>query len=391
MNTMKKILVILSLFMPLMLFRACVTPYQPEGVEEMKGLLVVDGIITDNQSVIRLSKTMGLEELPTESRFVNDATVTIETSSGESFRPETIKNGEYTIPTGTLDTGKEYRINIEYNGDQYQSPFQTPLSTPAIDSIYYRKEPVNSRSNVQVLVATHDNLNDYAYYRWSYVEEWEYRAPIFAEIDTVPRASGKAPRKYVEYELGTPNNRYYCWGKKSPDHLIVASTTKLASNVIKDQVIQQKPASDERWALVYRIRVTQNRIRKEAYEYFSALQNNIEDAGSIFAPMPSKMEGNITCINDPEKIAIGYMEVSTTTTKERFIPSSVYEPSYSPLCEDKTVSESYAREYSLITTYKPYMFDDYGLPLWAPGECVDCTYSGERTKERPDNWPTDNY
>jgi hypothetical protein len=86
--------------------------------------------------------------------------------------------------------------------------------------------------------------------------------------------------------------------------------------------------SDEKLSILYYISVTQQQLRREAYDYYFNLQKNISQSGSIFFPIPAEITGNIRCLTHPERPVIGYVEVSTTVTAQRFIPEStgLYEP-----------------------------------------------------------------
>ena len=50
----------------LLLLSACVTDYEPKGLEQVRDLLVVDGIITNGETTIKLRRSVGLTDDFTE-------------------------------------------------------------------------------------------------------------------------------------------------------------------------------------------------------------------------------------------------------------------------------------------------------------------------------------
>jgi len=102
--------------------------------------------------------------------------------------------------------------------------------------------------------------------------------------------------------------------------------------------------------------------------------------GSLFAPIPSEMNGNITNVSSTKK-AIGYVDVSIPSKKTLFISSQEagYEPS-GKSCEVLDYSK---------TGYGIFQLDNSGaVTSWAPVECIDCTRNGG-TKNKPAFWPND--
>ena len=135
---------------------------------------------------------------------------------------------------------------------------------------------------------------------------------------------------------------------------------------------------------MYRIIVKQNSISKRSYDYYANIKNNSEQSGSMFAPVPSELRGNIACITDPERAVIGYMEVSTTTKKQRIISRA------DMLFENPLRCMIVDRAY-LMETYGgiPESYVLYGDATYIERNCVDCTRLGGLL-QKPDDWPPDN-
>lgn len=363
-----------------LLLTGCISEYIPEGVENVEGILVVEGIISEGETVIKLSTSIGIEDDFYDDRNIYDATVNIECNDGTFFQPLEINSDGYKFSIENLNSSKEYRLNIDYDGNQYQSEFLAPISTPDIDSVYYKK--AGTGEPVALYIATHNDNEQSSYYMWSFVEDWEYNAEFEATLGEI-YIDGSY--EIVYYDLNTSNNIYYCWGHNTSKTFILGSTSNISSNIVKDQYLTESLPGNRRWQTLYRIAVTQNAIRKDAYDYFSNLRKNIEETGSIFGPIPSEMNGNINCVNNSDIPVIGYVDVSISKSFIRYISRNegLYERPYYGCRIVFDSQEADSLEYIL------YHIDQMGIQYYAQRFCSDCTLGGG-TKNRPDNWPTNN-
>ena len=365
----------------------CIELYNHEGVEEIRGLLVVEGTITDDESVFILRRSVGLYTKLKGDETVNDAVVYVEKDNGEQLQGVFKSNETYTVQTGDLNAETKYRLYVKIGEYEYRSEFLLPLYTSEIGSITSSKagkgEPVN------IYLNAHDPNDGSRYYRWSYDEIWEVKAEIFANYGFL---NSDEPDYFY---LHTPENTYYCWGRDKNKSILIESTNKISENRITQKKLHEIPCDNDRLSILYYILVKQNQIRKEAYEYYSNIQKNVEQTSSIFSPIPSEMEGNIKCVTNPEIPVIGYIDVSTTTRKELFFSDDTvhyYEPQRSydlrQWCEDA------------VTPYLPYVgYDNYIYylvqpptnPFYVHRSCVDCRLKDNATKDRPDFWPNAHY
>jgi len=383
----------------------CITEYEATGIDEIADILVVEGIITDDETTITLSRSMNLSGgflkyssssyYPYPSyNYVDNARVYIECDDGTQWEAETFdgwwvaRNGKYTIKTGTLHQDRKYclKIEIEENdGDcipdgswgwscptkiyEYCSEFSYPIRTPEIDSIFWIKR--GRGQPVMIHVATNSQDNKVLYYRWSYNEDWEIISDVYLE-----------------------NYPYYCWNTAKSNEILLGSAEKTIFGKLTDKVTEISP-SNRKLSVLYRIDVKQNAISKRAYDYFANIKKNSQQSGSIFAPTPSELRGNITCTTDPGRPVIGYIDISSTTHKRRYIAQqdNVYERPHSncdtiskaSLCEERGLEGRDCFEFDpLEYGYVIYEYSDQILYMEA--KCVDCTLNGG-TLQKPDDWP----
>ena len=371
---MKKI-VYISLILALCV--GCVLDYTPSDYQFDEGELVVEGLITDDTSSFTLTKSVDLIE-KLELIYVDDAWVAVECDNGETFPASAEGNGVYKISNGALKKECRYRLTIHYKDQEYQSDFLSPLFTPEIDSISWIKEAQGAP--VQICVSSTDTEQQSHYYKWSYREVWEYHATFWANAGYVKDEHGV--ERFQSFDEFTSNNRYYCWTNNQSKKILIGSTEKLTGYVLYKKPMYEVAPSNERLSVVYYVEVTQNLIRKDNYDYLYNMQKNTEESGGLFTPIPSEMKGNIRNITNPRERVIGYVDVSTSKKKERYIwRDEVYEV-YRNNCW-ASITDIRLQGYDILfkgaeTTY-------------APKRCVDCTGGDPRRKIKPENWPTSHF
>jgi hypothetical protein len=370
---------------------SCIDPYEAERMQSLSGILAVDGVITNDVTVIYLSRSVEMSADLDEAEEVDRAILFVECSDGSrSPAARYTGKGRYEIETGTLNPSHQYRLHITLDGKTYASSFLHPLHTPEIDSLSYAKR--GRGEPVYITVSTQGVDDQTSYYRWICREHWELKAELFAQAgyyDSNPFGP------FILYEMNTPRNTYYCWGADSTRLYLTGSSEKLSGNVIANRrLIEIDPAGDK-LSILYYVSVTQYRIREEAYLYYTGQSKNMTQTGGVFSHIPAEMEGNIQCPDDPSQTVIGYVEVSVSTRAERFIPESegLYEPSdercHLMIYQNASDWNNFAIHLFNVT----YIVDPKtglvggNVHTSAPRSCLDCTLRG--TKNKPSFWPTD--
>ena len=393
---MAKYIILLNLNMCL-LFSSCITEYVVTDMDEVWGILVVEGMITDNESTITLSRSVGIHAYHyyISTIYANYANVYVECDDGTQWEAELQSSdywmnpthGQYIIKTGKLNVDRKYRLKIEIEEEdrdsntgylkvesgfteitkmyEYCSEYSYPVQTPEIDNIFWTKKGIGQP--VQIYVSTHDPKNEILHYRWSFKEDWEINSPFYVV---------KQP------EL------YYCWKTDSSTDLLVGSAVRMVDGKLTERITEISPY-DPKLSIMYRINVNQNAISKRAYNYFENIKKNIELSGSIFAPIPSEMRGNIVCTTDPNIPVIGYIEVSTTASKQQDIIRGIDNAFEYLKWQD--CSEIGFEELMLTYGRIPDNYIELYQNVYAPIQCVDCKYQhGQNgTKQKPDDWPND--
>ena len=375
---MKKQLII-YVSLALLSLAACVTDFTPE-VKGVSGILVVDGTITDGESVFRLSRSVGITDDIRSADTITNAEVSVERSDGVFFKASQESKGAYRAINGALDPNLEYRLNISLDGKHYQSTFLKPLISAGIDSLSYQKK--GREEPVTIHVSSHAGPDDPPYYRWTYKENWEVKSALYAN------ARQGANGQIIWHNPNTSENTYYCWVTDSSSVLLLGTADKLAENRLVAHKLFEIPSSDERLSVLYHVEVSQMQIRKEAYDYFKILQDEIERTGSIFSPIMSAGDnGNIFNVSDPDELVIGYVEVATVSRKGMFLSYDMN--LYLPVVDEVAYCRIFKKGVGMGSD-ESMLWYRYPETVTFPS-CVDCRTKPGATKNRPAWWPNEHY
>ncbi|MDR0659959.1 MAG: DUF4249 domain-containing protein [Prevotellaceae bacterium] len=374
---------------------SCVTEYVPDGLEKASSVMVVDGLITNEISYFKLTKTVGLLEDINDIEVISNASLYIERDDGVLFQNTSyLGNGRYSVETEDLDPSRKYGLYIRSEGKEYRSEFLEPIITTAIDRINLSKAAAGEP--VYVCVSTHDSSDKTPYYMWQYEEIWEVHAQLFGRLGWLPGTV----LEYKVYDRNTSDNMHHCWGRDTSE-VYIGAADKLAENVVIEKKLKGIEAYNDRFTVMYYVKMQQNQLRKEAYDYFYNLRESVEESGGLFPPMPTNRKGNIECISDPNTNVLGYVEVSTTAYKEHYFPEvpDIHEtPPYVNECptvyilRDSLLLDVHPPRYAPVDTLWYAFVDGPGYCLYlevTDYSCVDCRLKG--TKDRPIGWPTNNY
>jgi len=368
----------------ILILNSCITEYTAKGLNEQENILVVEGLISEGQFSITLSKSVRLTNVnPGKIVYVNHARVVVQCDNGTQIQADNndpsfeTTNGQYTFHIEKLNFDCRYRLQIilEEDGNQtleYCSEYKYPIETPEIEKVFFTK--AGYREPVIIHVTTRSSDDAVLYFQWSYTEDWEIHADLMSF----------EPFVYP----------YYCWGKTESRDLLIGSAQRTVEGRLTDRITEIR-STDRKLKVLYRIRVKQHALSKQAYEYFSNIKKNVRETGDIFSPIPSEISGNITCITDPDRPVIGYVEVSTASRNELYLNwyDNVYEYSQSFLnCEGSAYRSTLV---DFIITDSGEKFVPYAWAYSDTGErvvaymnirCVDCTLYNDSTN-RPDDWP----
>ncbi|WP_031528697.1 DUF4249 domain-containing protein [Dyadobacter crusticola] len=367
----------LGFFALLLILDSCVEPFSPPEVNSVENYLVVDGFLNVGQdtSRIELRQTQNVNE-PTMNLNVEGAVLKAESETGESFTFTEAGRGLYLLPPQQYNENAKYRLRINLFGKEYLSDYVEVTKTPPIDSVTSRYDA--GQDAMIFYVNTHDPKNNTHFYRWKFEETWEYRAAYYSYIEVVDKKIVTRSKDINQ-----------CWGTMRSGSILLGSTIKLSSDVIKDLPLFKVPVSTNKLYLKYSVLVRQYGLSREAFEYWTSLSKTTQGTGSLFDPQPSQVTGNIHNVNDSKDLVFGYFSAATEQTKRltiaprlgnfpRCMPPDTFDIVCRPMSDRQCALETAALLMSFGGERAEYI-------LGAPASCIDCRTQGGTT-EKPTFW-----
>jgi hypothetical protein len=389
----------------LAVFITCVDPYFPH-LSGYESLLVVDGLITDENAayLVRISRTK--QERDDSTVFVSDATVYITDDEGRQSNLMLDAPGTYKTDSASFtgEAGRSYTLHFETSdGRIYESEPCLMFPVPGIDSIYYEKheEPGNEwKEGIEGILIYLDSEHgdENQYYRWDFEETWKFKVPN--------------PTKFIYinetdiYE--TPDVKEFCWRSHLSDDILINSVPFGQSNRIRREPLTFiAPARSDRLEMLYSILVKQYSVSEKEYNFWDGLKMVNESGGDIFESQPFAVPGNIHNINNPDEHILGYFQVSSVKEKRLYISKGelgeMNLPAYNYPCEllyrspedypypfRTTFDEIYQlycvfqNKYAFVgPLYYPGTFTLRKL-VFTPRECANCELTGN--SKRPAFW-----
>ena len=388
-----------------LVFASCVEDYKiPQTViANYESEIVIQGrILSGEKSIIYISQTLPMGTVGVPETSVLNAKVKIVGQNGyqSELAEYDIENDYYAIETPHLTDNTQYALQVEADGETYQSEFLTILDTPEIDEVTYKER----EDGITIHVSSQNKNENSRHYLWSYEEDWEFTAYTdFLLLGTF----GHLLYNHSTYGLLTKydNPYYYCWNHNESKNIHIYTTKNLNQNAVKDVQLLHIPIDDARISYIYSILVKQCSLSDEAYSYYNSLKKYSEQSSGLFTPMPFELEGNVKCVSNPDIKAKGYVLASSIKTKRIFIYESNFKDIYSTyrdaVCNTQTSWEAAKvdshwhmswnnrmnLEGAVILSPNNQFLDD-GDEIYSRG-CLDCRNVEGATKKRPDFWPND--
>ncbi|MGC4038263.1 MAG: DUF4249 domain-containing protein [Chitinophagaceae bacterium] len=390
---MKKRALLYHLLIVFSLGVSCREKYLPPVIDNSVSYLVVDGTIINgpDSTLIRLSKTKKLQEDPTTGGLTN-ASVTLEDIEGATIYNlyQLNNNGVYGVGGMSLDLNKKYKLRINTaDGGRYLSDELTVTDTPPIDSLNWQKKD----DGVTIYVNTHDPSAKTNYYRWEYVETYDYRVNNYSIIKY--RQSPYPDSSFVDR---TPAEQiYHCWKTANSTTVFLSSTLNLKEDIVNLVPLRFIPTAAIELSSQYSILAKQFALTRQAFEYMLNLKRISEQMGSLFDVQPSEIAGNIHNVDNPDEPVVGFVAASSLQQKRIFITRAQVNPwNYSYYC---SVPKIVPMDLDSIRTYfggpSPYLIPIDRIIDLRTGKttdvhggeplCVDCQSHGGTTSQ-PDFW-----
>ena len=413
MKFINKILVLSSM---IFLCTSCVEEYWPELNESNEGTIVIEGRITnlDGPYTVKISQALSFQD-PTYRPHVG-AVVEIVDDAGAAERLTEVLPGTYQSgPTFKGVIGRKYKLEITtQNGKEYESGFEELLAPVNIEKVEAVQESRivdetlgTTTEGYQFYVSSADFNEGKNYFYWEMIETYEYHADYKIEYyyEGVRDYDSKGPENLLE---ATPfhNSLFDCWATDTVKQYFTFTTDQSNLNKVDNKPLHFMEFEDQKLRFGYSLETFQYRINESAYYFLKGLEEQNSNGSNFYTTQPYQIVGNISCITNPEEVALGYfMAVGASEPKRMHTarpPGSVVEDdSWEITCGNAIYNAFVARLTNYIDRSNESHWPIYvGTILVPSGEgvlvlvptpaalaypCVDCRKKGG-VKDKPSFW-----
>ncbi len=367
----------------------CVDPFETPEINSGGNILVVEGRIQDVFTSVKLSRTFDLKNEAfrpeTDARvYLENESLSLEVQLNQIFEP-----GVYEV-SQNLIFSDNYRIRIETaDGNIYYSDFEELLETPQIQSIDVEFD--STTAQVNFLLNTSDPNNSTRYYRWDFVETWQYTSVINSRVEYI--GGGDVQTRPIENKITN------CWISNESSDIIIGTSVALANDIISKKLVYSVIAEEnERFQIGYSLLMNQYAVTEREYQFWRLLEKNTETFGTLFDPQPSQLITNLRCVNNQGAKVIGFVGASSTSQERLFLKRDDFPESMDHFMNDRSTcplntadfnDEEYERLFGSNGDFIPVEFAATGFFItgvtYTSRRCADCRSAGG-TLTRPTFW-----
>ena len=301
-------------FLLFILLLGCEDVYRPD-IDVVDNVLVADARISADEAVnyVHLYKSVAYYDNASSGAAVSNANVQLIDSNGNEYELLHSAGGQYALNL-SLNPDLQYKLKIEYEGEQYESTFEKVPPKPSIDSIYGYEEievrhesgdndvdNVDRSEGVRLYAdITPGNENPYCRFTSRFVLQYNYATEV-------PGSGGIPMPKTVYgwrslYPQGTFNIA------APPEYSATKQIKKHPLYFLKNSVKTGEDHIFSGWIVI----LYQHAITESAHSYYNDLNKQLDSEGKIFDPLYVQARSNIKCISNTDQKILGNFEISVS-------------------------------------------------------------------------------
>lgn len=364
----------------IILLSSCVTPFDVKT--DFHQEIVVQGMITDQPGpyLIKISKTLSLNDELGKADVISGATVTIYDDLGNSETLRENSPGNYSTNSFQGVVGRSYWIKIIVDeGNIYQSSVEKLLPVGDFSNLSYEfRQNEDADANLQISSTNGFNIfldsevlpeqENRVWWRWTGTFEIsthpELQKKILATnppveppllIPDAPPCSG--------YFVSRPNTKgataigplaecqcCTCWVNQYNQIPLISNPKFISNGQINKLNIGFIEANRRTFYNKYYFEVEQLSISQEVYDFWTNVIAQKGNSSNLFQTPPPKTRGNIVATTPNSIPAVGYFAVSASKKHGIFINRDAV-PYYLRLID--TLAYSCQTAYKYSSTKKP--------------------------------------
>jgi hypothetical protein len=309
---------LLYLFLIISANLSCKEIYYPK-IKSSEKVLVVEALFTDdpNLQFINLSKAVPLDStsfLPAEN-----AVVYIKDNLDNYFNFVETKPGYY-LYKGTYKpvTGRIYQLFIKTDDqNEYCSSLQELQPKGNIDTVYgaVKTKTYLGNLNNELIFNNFEGVDLYGTIHSS--EKSFYRFSAIMIVEHFYYLGGSQIRCYLKknpYDFFMLTNELNSSGKYQQSLGFLPTDLKYYGIHDVPTTIDEKMVILTMYFEAIFITVKQFRINQDVYEFYYKVNEQLQAQNRIFDPIALKITGNMSCINNPDKLVLGVFEVASVNS-----------------------------------------------------------------------------
>lgn len=302
----------------MLLFYACIEPFEIQASTSFESRLVVEATITDEEKLqgIRISRTYNLDQ--EESNPESNAQVGVIDDLQNEFTFQETEAGLYVSTSAfAVQPGRGYRLQITTSdGRSYSTKTETTPVAAEITNVYANRETNDfGADGMAVYIDIQGDENSSRYFRFEYEETYKIVAPFYSPSDAIVV---RAESPIFEYGLRERESRQSCYGNRFSNRIVLANTDGQEANGLDAFQVKFIPNDDFAISHRYSILVKQYSQSPSAYAYYERLRDFAQSENPFSENQPGFLEGNVFSENNPDEKVIGFFEVVSTSSKRLF-------------------------------------------------------------------------
>lgn len=281
--------------------------------ESSNEYLIVDATLRDKDDIhsvkIKLNSVQGTDfqaDFP-----VNDAEVSVIENGTTRYVFALQENGNYTNSQLKLLTGFSYELEIKYRDASYKST----------QEILYEAVPIGE---VSVLLTTEDTNNGAGNISTSRFINLFVASDLPENEVVYLKYGAEGVYEYNERGATFNLNALICYVDEiiDLDNISLVDGESLNNGDLRNKLILQKPV-DYRFSQNYCMKVSQQRISKNAYNFWKLVESEYSRTGDIFEKPPGILRGNIQEQQETDVSIIGLFSIAAVTFEDLHITPSM--------------------------------------------------------------------
>ncbi len=368
-----------TLFPILAILIACTESYSPD-LAELDRLVVADGFVTNGPGpyTVKLAYS-GVPYFP-----ISDAQVYIVEDDGDRHQLIEREPGIYLTDSLRFRArrGRSYKLLFELDGNRrYESPFKEILDNPGIDTVTaaeewrYFDELQKEIPGYQFYVTTKPAPNRDYFFLWRMEGTYQYTADFLASY----YFAGSLVRIYNSYEY------YTCWRTYLLSQMAAGDTRTLQTKQIVGRPLTFIKGNNKKLSHRFSLLTQQLSVDKETYDFWSAVISMGFSSSTLYSTQPYLIKGNVSNIQDPEEVVLGYFTVGGVDEMRVFTNRPIEFPVTYPPCQYDY--DNLPLIYFLPPSEWPIFItlDPEGRRAISNPGCIDCRELGGKLSP-PDWW-----